>query len=84
MSEYLNKTKSSKSAAESQIDGISDAIKSIMTKFKEATEIKEYTEKEVEKTVTNPDTGETTTEITIEKTKNENYDKEILEMLRAL
>ena len=77
LSEYLNKTKSSKSAAESQIDGISDAIKSIMTKFKEATEIKEYTEKEVEKTVTNPDTGETTTEITIEKTKNENYDKEI-------
>ena len=73
----LTKTKSSKEAAEANIKNISDTVKTIMTKFKEATEIKEYTEKEVEKTTTNPETGESTTEKTIEKTKNENYEKEI-------
>lgn len=77
LSSSLDATKSSKNAADGYIKSISETVKTIMTKFKEATEIEEYTEKEVEKTTINPETGESTTEKTIEKTKNENYEKEL-------
>ncbi len=77
LSDSLTKAQNSKAAADGEIKKISETVKTIMTKFKEASEIKEYTEKEVTKTTTDPDTGETKTETTIERTKNENYQKEL-------
>lgn len=73
----LEDTRNNKNLADSQIKLIGETVKTIMSKFKEASEIKEYTEKEVEKTTTDPVTGEEKKEIVVEKTKNENYKKDL-------
>lgn len=72
LTESLNSTKTAKSAADSEIENIKKAREEIIQKFKEALEINKYTEKEIIKT-----NEDGTTETTIEKTSNENYENEI-------